>query len=413
MALFAALVALVVLPAVLSLLGPRVNAGAPAFLRRRADRDARAMQEGFWYRLSRFVMRRPGPVAAGSAALLIALGIPFLQIKFTSVDPQVLPESASARQVDNSLRANFPPFHDTPIQVVVDGGGERAATKVQSELHDMQGVAAVEPARRLNGGVTIVDAVSTSPFIAQRSKDAVTRIRDLPDPAGSTVLVTGASAHFVDFQSSLEQHLPIALAIVVIATLVILFLMTGSVVLPVKSLLMNVLNLLRRVRDPRPHLPGRQLRGPARLLRPGGARADDADPDLCRRLRPLDRLRRLPTVANQGGPRRRRLGLRECGDRPRAHRTYRHRGCSAVRDRDRRLRDVADHLHQGERGRDRTCGTDRRLNHPCAAGPLADGAPRQVELVGAPPAAAPARPSRARGGLSGRATCGRRARDRA
>ncbi len=242
-ALFAALVALVVLPAVLSLLGPRVNAGAPAFLRRRADRDARAMQEGFWYRLSRFVMRRPGPVAAGSAALLIALGIPFLQIKFTSVDPQVLPESASARQVDNSLRANFPPFHDTPIQVVVDGGGERAATKVQSELHDMQGVAAVEPARRLNGGVTIVDAVSTSPFIAQRSKDAVTRIRDLPDPAGSTVLVTGASAHFVDFQSSLEQHLPIALAIVVIATLVILFLMTGSVVLPVKALLMNVLNL--------------------------------------------------------------------------------------------------------------------------------------------------------------------------
>ena len=96
-ALFAALVALVVLPAVLSLLGPRVNAGAPAFLQRRADRDARAVQEGFWYRLSRFVMRRPGPIAAASATLLIVRGIPFFSIKFTSVDAQVLPESASAR----------------------------------------------------------------------------------------------------------------------------------------------------------------------------------------------------------------------------------------------------------------------------------------------------------------------------
>jgi RND superfamily putative drug exporter len=242
-ALFAALVALVVLPAVLSLLGPRVNAGAPEFLRRRADREARSTQQGFWYRLSRFVMRRPGPIAAGSAALLIALGIPFLQIRFTSVDAQVLPESASARQVDTELRSSFPPFRDTPIQVVVDGGGARAAAKVTSQLRGLPGVAAVQRPTNLRGGVTVVNAISTSSFVSQRSKDTVTRIRDLPDPARATVMVTGASAHYVDFQSSLREHLPIALAIVVIATLVILFLMTGSVILPVKSLLMNALNL--------------------------------------------------------------------------------------------------------------------------------------------------------------------------
>jgi RND superfamily putative drug exporter len=242
-ALFAALVALVVLPAVLSLLGPRVNAGAPAFLQRRADRDARAMQQGFWYRLSRFVMRRPGRVAAASAAFLIALGIPFFSIKFTSVDAQVLPESASARQVDDALRANFPPFHDTPIRVVVDGGGTRAAARVAAQLRRLDGVSAVERPQPLKGGVTVVDAISTAPFIAQSSKDTVTHIRDLPDPAGSRVLVSGATAHFVDFQSSLASHAPIALAIVVVATLVILFLMTGSVILPVKSLLMNLLTL--------------------------------------------------------------------------------------------------------------------------------------------------------------------------
>jgi RND superfamily putative drug exporter len=71
----------------------------------------------------------------------------------------------------------------------------------------------------------------------------VKRIRALPSPPGSTVLVGGATANFIDFQSSLSSHLPIALAIIVIATLTILFLMTGSVVLPIKSLLMNFLNL--------------------------------------------------------------------------------------------------------------------------------------------------------------------------
>src|SRR5215208_5072501 len=97
-ALFAAAVGLVILPAVLSILGPRVNALAPRFLQRRAERDAAQTSEGFWYRLSRFVMRRPIPIATLSAVALIALGIPFLGIKFTSVDAQVLPESASARQ---------------------------------------------------------------------------------------------------------------------------------------------------------------------------------------------------------------------------------------------------------------------------------------------------------------------------
>jgi uncharacterized membrane protein YdfJ with MMPL/SSD domain len=71
----------------------------------------------------------------------------------------------------------------------------------------------------------------------------VERLRELPQPAGGEVLVTGNAAHFVDFQESLESHLPLALAIVITTTLVILFLMTGSVILPIKSLIMNVLNL--------------------------------------------------------------------------------------------------------------------------------------------------------------------------
>ena len=242
-ALLAAAVALIVLPAVLSILGPRVNALAPRFLQRRAERDAKPTEAGFWYRLSRFVMRRPALIATLSAAFLIALGIPFLSIKFTSVDAQVLPESASARQVDDVLRSDFPPFRDTPIRLAIEGGGENAVAAVVSEVRDDPGVAAVERPRRLSGGVTVVDAVVEDPFVSERSKSTVERLRDLPEPAGATVLVTGASAHFLDFQSSLEDHLPAALAIVVLSTLVVLFLFTGSVVLPVKALVMNVLNL--------------------------------------------------------------------------------------------------------------------------------------------------------------------------
>jgi RND superfamily putative drug exporter len=242
-ALFAAGVALVILPAILSILGTRVNSLAPRFLQRRAERDATPGHSGFWYRLSRFVMKRPIPIAVMSATFLIALGIPFLSLKFTSVDAQVLPESASARQVDDVMRADFPPFRDSPVQLVMEGASPSEVNHFAAEVKREPGIAAVEPPRRLEGGVTEVDTISKSSFMTSQSKDTVRTIRDLPAPPGATVLVTGAAAHFVDFQSSLEHYAPIALAIVVVTTLVILFLMTGSVILPIKSLVMNVLNL--------------------------------------------------------------------------------------------------------------------------------------------------------------------------
>ena len=242
-ALLAALVALTVLPAVLTLLGSRVNSFAPRFLQRRAEADARPTEAGFWYRLSRFVMRRPGRVAALSAGFLIALGIPFLSIKFGTVDPQVLPESASARQVFETMRSDFPPNRDTPIRIAVAGGGQRAAAQVRAEVARTDGVLAVAPPRRLEGDIAVVEAISETRFITEASQSTVERIRDVGAPAGATVLVTGATADFLDFQDSLARHLPVAFGIIVVSTLLILFLMTGSVILPVKSLLMNVLNL--------------------------------------------------------------------------------------------------------------------------------------------------------------------------
>jgi len=241
--LFAALISLTVLPAVLTLLGARVNSLAPRFLQRRAEADTRPDEQGFWYRLSRFVMRRPAPVATLSAALLILMGIPFFNIRFNTVDATVLPGSASARQAYDVLNSEFPPYREAPIWVDVEGGGPPAAARFAAQVRRVSGVAEVSRPLRLRDGVTGLQVISSHPFISEASQTTVRRIRDLRPPPGATALVGGGTADFVDLQSSLASHLPIVLAIIVLATLTILFLMTGSVVLPIKSLLMNFLNL--------------------------------------------------------------------------------------------------------------------------------------------------------------------------
>jgi RND superfamily putative drug exporter len=237
-ALLAAAIALIVLPAVLALLGNRVNSLAPAFLQRRQEREAVGTYQGFWYRLSHLVMRRPGRVAAASAGLMIALGIPFLAINFTFVDAQILPESASARQVDDTLRSEFPPFHDTPIQLAVTGS-EAHVQRVAEQAGKLPGAASVNPPVRLGDDTSVVEVVSKDPPLSGQSQDLVDEARALP----GDVLVTGFTADYVDLKSSLVDHLPVVLALVAGATIVVLFLMTGSVILPIKQLVMNALTL--------------------------------------------------------------------------------------------------------------------------------------------------------------------------
>jgi RND superfamily putative drug exporter len=238
-ALIAAAIALVVLPAILALLGERVNSLAPAFLHRRAERDARSATEGFWYRLPQLVMRFPGRIALASAVLLIALGLPFWSIHFTSVDAQVLPKSASARQVDDVLRSEFPPFHDQPIVLALSGADDAEAQRLLSDLKRVDGVEAVNPPRGLEGSTYAIEVISANPPLSDQSQQLVERLRERP----GAISVTGFTAHYLDLQASLGDHLPLVLAIVVVVTFVVLFLMTGSVILPLKQVLMNALGL--------------------------------------------------------------------------------------------------------------------------------------------------------------------------
>jgi uncharacterized membrane protein YdfJ with MMPL/SSD domain len=234
-------IALPVLPAILALLGPRVNALAPRRLQRAAASDARPAQVGPWYRLSRGVMRRPGPIAALTATLLIALGIPFLDIKLTAVDASVLPPAASARQVHDALQRDFDPRRTTPITLVARTSPGPELDRYLDRVAAVPGVLDVAPPRTAGAGLTLVDVVPRQAALSDASQVAVRDLRAIEEPFA--VLTRGQTAGLVDLRQSLVDHLPAALALLMGATIIVLFLMTGSLVLPIKALLMNALTL--------------------------------------------------------------------------------------------------------------------------------------------------------------------------
>jgi RND superfamily putative drug exporter len=236
--------ALLVLPALLSVLGARVNAGAPGRLQRIAARQAKPEAEGGWYRLARFVMRRPTPVAAACAVFLIALGIPFLSARYTPVDTTVLPDGTESREVREALESDFPANLSLPLFAVLDGMSEREAAGVAAEIRELSGVARADAPRRVVG-VQVIDISPRAGPRAEPTQRLVEEIRDLRVPG--ELLLGGLPADYADQQDSIAAHLPLALAILVIPTVVVLFAMTGSVLLPLKAVLMNVVSITAAV----------------------------------------------------------------------------------------------------------------------------------------------------------------------
>jgi RND superfamily putative drug exporter len=242
-ALLSAVASLVVLPAVLVLLGHRVNALAPARLRRSAESDARAAHDGAWYRLAVFVMGRSGRIAVAVGLVLITIALPFTQAKFVPVDASVLPQSTQPRQVDDALRADGLLHAVTPLTVVVGAAAATEQPRGQTAEQSAQRVAAlpnvanVSSPRALGDDVSVFDVVAKTDPYSQESQHLVENVRAQVPGA----LVTGPTAQFMDLKSSLLRHIPMLVLLVALATMLALFLMTGSIVLGVKALLMNLL----------------------------------------------------------------------------------------------------------------------------------------------------------------------------
>lgn len=244
-ALTAAAISLVVLPALFAVLQHRVNSLAPKRWQRARAAETAAEAHGFWYRVAAFVMRFPVGVALTGTAILLVLGAPFLGVKFTGVDAKVLPATASAHQVDTILRTEFAGADASPILVAVPAGDSKADTaKVDGyaeELGRLPGASSVTSPRYLGSNTWQVEVASKYSTLDEKSLDLVSSIRDVKAPA--PVLVGGQTAEQVDQVKAIGAGIPLAIVILVIVTFVTLFLMTGSVVLPIKALIMNLLTI--------------------------------------------------------------------------------------------------------------------------------------------------------------------------
>jgi RND superfamily putative drug exporter len=246
--LLCGLVALVVLPAMLSLLGDRVNALAPDWLQRSAKATDLPDRQGRWYRFSRFVMRHPATIAIASAAVLIALALPALGIKFSPEDASLLPEDQSAGAVDSKLASDFTPDPQYPIitQWISDDPGGPPPPWVLAYREDalaLDGVVAVPPPVLVGENVVRMDVFSDVGRASDRERELVDEVRALSSPAAAQVKVGGLAASQVDEEASVRSKLPLAAVLLIATTLCALFVMTGSLLLPIKALIMNALTL--------------------------------------------------------------------------------------------------------------------------------------------------------------------------
>jgi RND superfamily putative drug exporter len=236
----AMLASLTVLPAGLAVLGRKINAvRVPTPWRRRAQPTEGS---GAWAALARSVMRRPWLYLIGVLAVLAVLAAPVTHIAFGGVDVRVLPTSAGSRAVDTQIRERFPRTSAYPVEVLATGV-DRAGTAAL--VHRLEGLPHVTGASVVaaNGGAVLVDVAYEGDATGPNARQVIGDIRALPPAPGTTIGVTGFTADLVDQLSGLGARLPWMALFVVLVTFVLLFLAFGSVVLPVKAILMNIVSL--------------------------------------------------------------------------------------------------------------------------------------------------------------------------
>ena len=230
--LIAAGVSVTLLPALFVLLAPYLGRTVPG-----------PPEQGRWYRLAHRVLRRPGLVAAVTAAGMILVALPALRVQWTGVDGSVLPSSKSARVVEGAVAREFPAVGATPTIIAVRAplGAGAEVGSYASAVRAVRDVTSVGAPAYIGKGTWQL-AVRTGGWeLGPASQRAIAAIRALTSPLQANV--GGRGAEFADQRAALANSLPLALAILVLGTLIALWLMTGSVTLPVKALLMNFLTV--------------------------------------------------------------------------------------------------------------------------------------------------------------------------
>jgi RND superfamily putative drug exporter len=241
--LVAMVVALTALPALLAVLGHRVNNLRLPFLKRGGGLGS--SEHGSWYRLAHSVMRRPVRYVVVLVPLLLVLGIPFLQAQLGGVDHRALPAGADSRTVTEVLQSDFAGAGGSDVLVsarVSSGDPAKTLAPYIAELQRVKDVATVQLGGYKDGVASvIVHTHYTSQELPAR--DVVAGVRAVQPPAGVSVEAGGDTAALVDLLQVLRERAPWMAGFIVLVTFILLFIAFGSVVLPAKALLMNVLSL--------------------------------------------------------------------------------------------------------------------------------------------------------------------------
>lgn len=238
--ILSALIALLVVPSLLALLGPRIDALA---LRRGGPAPV-TTDSGGWYRLARGVMRRPVVVALASGGLLLAAAAPLAGADFTGPSSKAVPPGQDSYEPGEYVAANYPRDVSEAITVTVRGeASDEALADYRTRLAAIDGIAGGGAFTRVDPTVAFAGLAAQDPALDAPAQDAVRAIRDLAPPPGAEVLVSGNTARFIDQKESLLANAPYVAAIILVGTTLLLFLLTGSVILPLKTLLMNLLTL--------------------------------------------------------------------------------------------------------------------------------------------------------------------------
>ena len=263
---FAAFAAVVVTPAALVLLGDRLDSfNVRRLVRRllgRPEPVPQPFQQQFWYRWTRFVIRRAVPVGLAGVAFLVFLGLPFLSVKWGFPDDRVLPTSASAHQVGDQMRDDFVINSETAVTIVIPDTDDLTRSEIEQYATDLSRVPDVSavstptatyvagaavgrqsaPAGQTQGSAFLtVD--STAPLFSDRSETQLDRLHAVPTPGGKEVDFTGTAQINRDSVDAIASRLPLVLGLIAGIMFVLLFLLTGSVVMPLKALVLNVLSL--------------------------------------------------------------------------------------------------------------------------------------------------------------------------
>lgn len=263
---FAAAAAVVVTPTVIVLLGDRLNAfdvrQAARRLRGRTAPPPRPVEQMRWYRTAKLVMRRPVSVGLAIIGLLLAVGAPFFGIKWGYPDDRVLPASATARAVGDRIRGDFGASSATDVKIVVPeiaGAAKPALNRYAAQLSLVPDVSAVSaptgtfvagartgppsaPAG-LAGGSAYLTVASAAPLHSRASEAQLAQLHAVAGPGGRAVEMTGIAQMSRDSVIGITSRLPWVFGFIAVVTLALLFLLTGSVVLPIKAVLLNILSL--------------------------------------------------------------------------------------------------------------------------------------------------------------------------